>query len=189
MSDYGADENPDLNIATDLTIIDGLMPYLNTNVMQWTYDDGILVQKYASKQGKSNLLVEMLDPPLGPGDPCGICWGSGKPFGDVETPDRILVHISGLGKSGDWTASLGEPIDGKFFLDQNPAAACTFSAVSGDYEITIIFFPGLVASIIMYQGATNQWVLGTFEVCATTLTGGAQFGFENGIIIIEIPAV
>jgi hypothetical protein len=57
MSDYGADENPDLNIATDITIVDGLMPYEKTNVMQWTYEEGLFVQKYASKQGKSNLLV------------------------------------------------------------------------------------------------------------------------------------
>ncbi len=58
MSDYGADENPDLNIATDVTIIDGLMPFDKTNVMQWTYADGVFVQKYASRQGKSNLLVQ-----------------------------------------------------------------------------------------------------------------------------------
>jgi len=58
MSDYGADENADLNVAKEITIIDALMPYENTNVMQWTYTDGVFVQKYASKQGKSNLLVK-----------------------------------------------------------------------------------------------------------------------------------
>ncbi len=58
MSDYGADENPDLNIATDVTIIDGLAPLVKVNVMQWTYDNGKFVQKYASRQGRSNLLVK-----------------------------------------------------------------------------------------------------------------------------------
>jgi len=58
MSDYGADKNPDLNIATTLTQIDAVMPNPKTNVMQWTYADGILVQKYARKRDKSNLHVK-----------------------------------------------------------------------------------------------------------------------------------
>lgn len=58
MSDYGADKNPDLNIATDLTKVEKLLPHENTNVMQWTYENGVKVQKYASRQDKSNLLVK-----------------------------------------------------------------------------------------------------------------------------------
>lgn len=58
MSDYGADKNPDLNIATETAIVQKLAPLKKVNVMQWTYPDGVVVQKYASKQGKSNLLVK-----------------------------------------------------------------------------------------------------------------------------------
>ena len=58
MSDYGADENPDLNIATQTAIVEKLAPLVKVNVMQWTYTGGVIVQKYASKQGKSNLLVK-----------------------------------------------------------------------------------------------------------------------------------
>lgn len=58
MSDYGADKNPDLNIASDIAIAEKLAPLRKVNVMQWTYDNGVMVQKYASKQGKSNLLVK-----------------------------------------------------------------------------------------------------------------------------------
>jgi len=58
MSDYGADKNPNLNIATDITKVQKLMPFDKTNVMQWTYAGGKFVQKYASRQGKSNLLVK-----------------------------------------------------------------------------------------------------------------------------------
>lgn len=58
MSDYGADENADLNIAREITKEKALLPFDNANVMQWTYSGGKYVQKYASKTGKSNLLVK-----------------------------------------------------------------------------------------------------------------------------------
>lgn len=189
MSEYGSDKNPDLNIATDVTLTEGLMPFKKTNVMQWTYEHGVMVQKYASKQGKSNLLTKQLVPPIGAGDLCGNCWGPGKPFGDVVTPDRIEVSISGLGKSVDWIPSLGEPISGKFLLNQNPAQTCFFRYDVDDYSIDIVFSAGLVGSIVTFQATTMQWLIGTFEVCATTLTGGAQFGFENGLIRVTIPAI
>lgn len=58
MSDYGADNIPDLNVATDITIVQGLLPLPKTNVMQWTYDSAISVQKYAHKQSSSNILIK-----------------------------------------------------------------------------------------------------------------------------------
>jgi len=58
MSDYGADKIPDLNLATSQAITEKLAPLKKVNVMQWTYPGGVVVQKYASKQGKSNLLVK-----------------------------------------------------------------------------------------------------------------------------------
>lgn len=58
MSDYGADKNADLNIATDTTKVDALMPFDKTFVSQHTYDAGVLVHRYASRNGKSNLLIK-----------------------------------------------------------------------------------------------------------------------------------
>jgi hypothetical protein len=58
MSDYGADKKPDLNIASQQAIVEKLAPLAKVNVMQWTYPNGTVVRKYASKQGKSNLLVK-----------------------------------------------------------------------------------------------------------------------------------
>ena len=58
MSDYGADKNPDLNLATKTAITEKLAPLTKVNVMQWTYTDGVIIQKYASRQGKSNLLIK-----------------------------------------------------------------------------------------------------------------------------------
>jgi hypothetical protein len=58
MSDFGEDKNPDLNIATEIALVKKLAPMQKVNVMQWTYPGGVIVQKYASKQGKTNLLVK-----------------------------------------------------------------------------------------------------------------------------------
>ena len=58
MSDYGADKNPDLNLAAKTAFTQGLAPLKKVNVMQWTYADGVIVQKYASRQGKSNIHIK-----------------------------------------------------------------------------------------------------------------------------------
>lgn len=59
MSDYGADKNPDLNLATEITKVQKLMPGDKANVMQWTYANGVLVQKYARRLDASNLHVKL----------------------------------------------------------------------------------------------------------------------------------
>lgn len=61
-SDYGADKNADLNVATESTKTQGLIPYDKTWVSQHSYDDGIFVQRYASRQGHSNVLVKYEKP-------------------------------------------------------------------------------------------------------------------------------
>lgn len=55
MSDYGADKNPDLNIATDLVFTKGLIPLAKVNVMQWTYDSAVSVIKIAHKKTGTNI--------------------------------------------------------------------------------------------------------------------------------------
>lgn len=62
MSDYGADKNPDLNVATDMAFTKGFIPLIDANVMQWTYEDGIFVQKYADRKTSSNILFKIQKP-------------------------------------------------------------------------------------------------------------------------------
>jgi len=62
MSDYGADKNPDLNIATEITKTECVLQNDDANVMQWTYADGHISQKYASRRDKSNLHVRFKAP-------------------------------------------------------------------------------------------------------------------------------
>jgi hypothetical protein len=61
MSDYGADSTPDLNKAQDLAYDMGFLPLRNSNVMQWTYDDDVVVRKIANRQDHSNCLFKFED--------------------------------------------------------------------------------------------------------------------------------
>jgi len=58
MSNYGADANPNLSLATEVTKVNKFAPLPKTNVMQWTYPDGVVVQKYANKQDHTNIHVK-----------------------------------------------------------------------------------------------------------------------------------
>lgn len=58
MADFGQDEKPDLNVATEMTKVQAVMPFHRTFVNQWSYDDDTFTQLYASRQQKSSLHVK-----------------------------------------------------------------------------------------------------------------------------------
>ena len=57
MSNYGADEFPDLNVATELAYEKSLIPISKVNTMQWSYDSAIAVVKLAHRKTKTNVHV------------------------------------------------------------------------------------------------------------------------------------
>jgi hypothetical protein len=59
MSDYGADKKPDLNKAKILAWDNGFLPQRKANVMQWSYEDNIVVRKLANKSDGSNCLFKI----------------------------------------------------------------------------------------------------------------------------------
>ncbi len=59
MSDYGADENPDLLKAQALAYDQGFLPFDQSNVMQWSYDNDIVVRKLARRGDSSNVLFKI----------------------------------------------------------------------------------------------------------------------------------
>ena len=63
-------------------------------------------------------------PPVDAGDACSICWGVGKPFGDLETPSVVVIDISGINKGVGWTPAYGEPTKGRYALGQTILGAC-----------------------------------------------------------------
>jgi len=59
MSDYGADKIPDISKAQDLAWTKGFIPLVKANVMQWTYDGGVVVRKLAHRKTGSNCLFKI----------------------------------------------------------------------------------------------------------------------------------
>ena len=58
MSDFGADKKPDVNIAQDFSFDKNFTPLSRTNVMQWTYADDVVVQKFANRKDNTNILFK-----------------------------------------------------------------------------------------------------------------------------------
>jgi len=67
-----------------------------------------------------------------PGDTCPNCWGPAKPFGDIQTPKRILLTASGF-------AGACAVCNGTFILEQNPFLPCIFDMDDGSVFAEIIF--------------------------------------------------
>lgn len=59
MSNYGADTKPSIAASQDLAFVKSFMPVDDANVMQWTYDHGIVVRKLARRQDHSNCLFKI----------------------------------------------------------------------------------------------------------------------------------
>jgi len=59
MSDYGADKNPSIAAAQNLTYEKGFLPLVKANVMQWTYANQIVVRKIAHRKTGSNCLFKI----------------------------------------------------------------------------------------------------------------------------------
>lgn len=79
--------------------------------------------------------------PVPAGDPAGICWGAGEPFGDLETPESVFVVFSGILRGPNWLAGDAEPPNGTFEVPQDPGTAEIFR-LGGAFSISLSF--GLV---------------------------------------------
>jgi len=117
------------------------------------------------------------------GPSCSLCWGSGKPFGDIDTPDEIVVTISGVNKGPGWITPDGEPIDGEFTLPQSGINNCLFRLVDGD-DIITIFWEGVGSSctvirsgigLIFSGGAPEQCLTEFFNADLLNFVGGSAF--------------
>jgi len=66
------------------------------------------------------------------GNACAICWGNGKTFGDVPTPERIEMTGSGF-------AGVFAVCNDTFIADQTALNACRYEFHIGTVNGTLIF--------------------------------------------------
>ncbi len=68
--------------------------------------------------------------PYEPGVQCTNCWGTGKAFGDYDTPKRVYATFAGLVSQGSpYTC----PPNGTWILTQDPIRPCEYW---GFFDIT-----------------------------------------------------
>ncbi len=67
--------------------------------------------------------------PVPAGDPAGVCWGPGKPFGDLETPESVVIVFSGILKGPNWYVGAGDPPNGTYELPQDPGTSQIFELI------------------------------------------------------------
>lgn len=200
MSDYGADENPDIPAAQNLAFTKGFMPLDKTNVMQWTYPDDVIVRKLANKQDKSNALFKFApEPPPGPippvldpvpaGDACIFCWGNGKDFGVGETPSSLVVVIQNVEKGPSWPPISGDPPNGTFELTQVGGTPCGYEFEDGDFTMILLFAP--VTTVILIRN--KPILIVSFQDlnlgCSTFFENTVTLPFVGGTATVFIPPI
>jgi hypothetical protein len=108
-------------------------------------------------------------PPNLPADPCVICWGSGKPFGDTPTPRVIFLRLTFLSPGEFWVPAHEQLLLTPHLLEQQ-AFPCNFTIDDGIFFWTV-FWTVASTQIDVFRIADNKSAFrkGTVIECATGL--------------------
>lgn len=80
------------------------------------------------------MIFKQVDPP-GAGSACSVCYGTGKTFGNVATPDYVSMAVSGIITGTAWLPGDGDPANGSFKLLQ--ISPCSWQFSGGSITITL----------------------------------------------------
>lgn len=122
------------------------------------------------------------------GDACSVCWGAGKPFGDGDTPESIVLNFSGINKGPSWSTGDPEPLSGEIELPQNPSVPCNFSDLIGTVGYEFTFLAGTTA-LSVDDGGTDLFVALVVGACSITLFNELTTMFVGGTCQVFIPEV
>ena len=102
------------------------------------------------------------------GDSCLLCFGSGKTFGDVPTPERIKVVFSGIQSCPLKSA----PTGGTYILTQYPGYPCFYTATDGPLYIEASFYTagGSPVTLVTLYEASKWYFSGTGPICSTIIS-------------------
>jgi len=127
-------------------------------------------------------------PPTNAGFPCAVCWGTGKPFGDGETPDEIVIVVSGISKGPNWVPGDGEPIEGTFTIPQFTACDYRdpFFPLGG---FRIAFLVENTSVLWRFDEITAYFAGVTANPCETIVSSVLVDHFQGGTARIYIPEI
>ena len=92
------------------------------------------------------------------GSACGICWGSGKPFGIGDTPAKVYLT---------WTGLVAPFLNGNktFIATQNWLTPCMWQFDDGEFIGNWTYQPAVTSAVIQLKVDPATFILTTGGVC------------------------
>lgn len=124
--------------------------------------------------------------PSGVGDSCGVCWGSGLPFGPGLTPSAVTIVFSDIIKGNLWVPGDLLPPNGSYFVSQS--LPCTFSKIFSDTQVTWSIGEESFLSIVI-GGSILAFIGSDIESCvlgftSTLLPAGQKYAGGSAEIFL-----
>jgi hypothetical protein len=133
--------------------------------------------------------LPIVPPVVGPGGSCLNCWGPGKPFGDVSTPNMIIANFSGITYLPGNPGPSNEPLKGPFELLQLGGIGC-FYILQTEYWFIGIVFRSDETSVLVRDDLFDVQFDSLIETpCLTFLENQATGQWQGGSCSITIPVV
>ncbi len=118
---------------------------------------------------------------------CGFCWGIGKTFGDGTTPKYITLDIVGNIKSDIWLPIHGDPVNGRFTLEQRDLAPCQFDN-RGILDNKSVVFELFVTDVTIRNDiGTVVFRQLNAPLCSKIFDDNGALRFTGGTVTLEIP--
>ena len=126
-------------------------------------------------------------PPNLPGDPCTVCWGPGKPFGDGPTPKVIELRLTSILPGELWEDELEQLLLTTHWLEQQPSP-CFYKIKDAEFTWSLSWSAGAtIVQVIRTLETGTVFAAEIFEECVVDIpnhitTPGNVFaygGFAN----------
>ena len=73
--------------------------------------------------------------PPSAGSACSVCYGTGKPFGNVATPDYVSIVVQDIIIGTAWQLNDGDPANGSYKLEQ--ISPCVWQFAGDETTVTL----------------------------------------------------
>ena len=127
--------------------------------------------------------------PVEAGDDFITCWGFGKPFGDGDTPDQIILSVSGVNKGPGWLPSDPDPINGVFTLLQIFGSPGLFRFIGGDVVAFVLWTVSQSVCVVSDLAFVNTFSGGEAIPCLVDFENALTDKFVGGTAVVTIPEI
>lgn len=119
-------------------------------------------------------------PPTETGDPCTVCWGPGKPFGDRNTPKVIQLRLTSMLPGEFYTQEFEQFLLTTHYLEQF-GEPCHYRIESNGFRFDLLFEMSFTFVLIVHLPTAHGVFTNTSApVCSTDI----ENLFTSGIGLI-----